>query len=93
MKSKKFWIILFAGTLAAFLIYFFFISDSNFRKHRQLNKKIDNLEKSISETKNKIENNYSYEQLSQDSGKLEKYGRENLNMQREGEDVFVIVYE
>ncbi|MCQ2272163.1 MAG: septum formation initiator family protein [Bacteroidales bacterium] len=93
MNKKKFWIILFAGTLAAFLIYFFFISDNNFKKHRELNKKIDNLEKSISETKNKIENNYSYEQLCQDSSKLEKYGRENLNMQKDNEDVFVIVYE
>ena len=76
-----------------FLFYMIFFSDNNLSKRRELDKKIDNLEKSITETKNKIENNYSYDQLKKDSSKLEQYGREKLNMQKADEDVFIVVYE
>lgn len=92
-QSKKFKLLLFGATTFLFLIYLIFISDSNLLKHKELDKKIDNLEKSITETKNKIENNYSYDQLKNDSCKLEQYGREKLNMQKADEDVFIVVYE
>ncbi|MCQ2265446.1 MAG: septum formation initiator family protein [Bacteroidales bacterium] len=92
-QSKKFKLILFGTTTLLFLLYIIFISDSNLLKHKELDRKIDNLEKSITETKNKIENNYSYDQLKSDSSKLEQYGREKLNMQKTDEDVFIVVYE
>lgn len=92
-QSKKFKLILFGTTTLLFLLYIIFISDSNLLKHKELDKKINNLEKSITETKNKIENNYSYDQLKSDSSKLEQYGREKLNMQKTDEDVFIVVYE
>lgn len=92
-QSKKFKLLLFGATTLLFLLYIIFISDSNLLKHKELDKKIDNLEKSITETKNKIENNYSYDQLKSDSSKLEQYGREKLNMQKADEDVFIVVYE
>lgn len=92
-QSKKFKLLLFGATTFLFLIYLIFISDSNLLKHKELDRKIDNLEKSITETKNKIENNYSYDQLKNDSCKLEQYGREKLNMQKADEDVFIVVYE
>ena len=92
-QGKIFWLILFGVTTVLFILYLIFFSDNNLRKRRELNKKIDNLEKSITDTKNKIENNYSYDQLRNDSSKLEQYGREKLNMQKKDEDVFIIVYE
>ncbi len=92
-QGKTFWLILFGVTTILFILYMIFFSDNNLSKRRELNKKIDNLEKSITDTKNKIENNYSYEQLKSDSSKLEQYGREKLNMQKKDEDVFIIVYE
>ncbi len=92
-QGKTFWLILFGVTTILFILYMIFFSDNNLSKRRELNKKIDNLEKSITDTKNKIENNYSYEQLKSDSNKLEQYGREKLNMQKKDEDVFIIVYE
>ena len=92
-QGKTFWLILFGVTTIQFILYMIFFSDNNLSKRRELNKKIDNLEKSITDTKNKIENNYSYEQLKSDSNKLEQYGREKLNMQKKDEDVFIIVYE
>ena len=93
IRGKLFWHILFGVTAILFLLYMIFFSDNNLRKRRELDKKIDNLEKSITDTKNKIENNYSYDQLKNDSSKLEQYGREKLNMQKKDEDVFIIVYE
>lgn len=92
-QGKTFWLILFGVTTILFILYMVFFSDNNLNKRRELDKKIDNLEKSITDTKNKIENNYSYDQLKSDSSKLEQYGREKLNMQKKDEDVFVIVYE
>ena len=93
LQGKTFWLILFGVTTVLFILYMVFFSDNNLGKHRELDKKIENLEKSITDTKNKIENNYSYDQLKNDSSKLEQYGREKLNMQKKDEDVFIIVYE
>ena len=92
-QGKIFWIILFGSTAILFILYMIFFSDNNLSKRHELNKKINNLEKSIADTTNKIENSYSYDQLKTDSNKLEQYGREKLNYQKSNEDVFIIVYE
>ena len=80
-------------TLVVFLCYFFFISDHNLKTHRQLHKKIENLEEKIVYTKNQIGNAYSFEQLNADSVLLEKYAREYLNMHKADEDVFILIHE
>ncbi len=89
----KFFTILYIVTFAVFLVYFFFISDHNLKTHRDLNRKITNLEERITNTKNQVGNVYTYEQLIADSVLLEKYGREQLNMHKPNEDVFVILHE
>jgi len=85
--------ILYVATTLLFLAYFFFFSDHNLRTHRDLNHKIANLEEKITNTKNQVGNIYTYEQLMSDSTLLEKYGREQMNMHKPDEDVFVILYE
>ncbi len=95
-KSKsrfRFFTILYIVTFLFFVVYFFFLSDHNLKTHRDLNRKITNLENKITNTKNQVGNVYTYEQLVEDSVLLEKYGREQLNMHRPEEDVFVILYE
>lgn len=89
----KFFTVLYIVTFAVFLVYFFFISDHNIKTHRDLNRKISNLEERITNTKNQVGNVYTYEQLIADSVLLEKYGREQLNMHKPNEDVFVILHE
>lgn len=89
----RFFIILYVVTFLLFAAYLFFLSDHNFKTHRDLNRKIENLEDKISKTKNQVGNIYTYEQLMADSALLEKYGREQLNMHRPEEDVFVILHE
>ena len=89
----RFFIILYVVTFLLFAAYLFFLSDHNFKTHRDLNRKIENLEDKIANTKNQVGNIYTYEQLMADSALLEKYGREQLNMHRPEEDVFVILHE
>lgn len=94
LRSRFRWFaILYAVTLLLFLSYIFFFSDHNLKTHRDLNRKISNLEDKITNTKNQVGNVYTYEQLLADSTLLEKYGREQLNMHKPNEDVFVILYE
>ena len=89
----KFCAVLFAVTLLLFAAYFFFLSDHNLKTHRDLNQKISNLEDKITNTKNQVGNVYTYEQIVADSELLETYGREQLNMHKPNEDIFVILHE
>jgi len=92
--NRKILMIVSVITSVVFLVYLLFFSENNIKKHHQLNVKIKRLDENIAKTKNKINNTYTYEQLENDTaGKLEKYAREQLNLQKEGEDVYVIVYE
>ncbi|MBQ3740099.1 MAG: septum formation initiator family protein [Bacteroidales bacterium] len=92
-NNIKLYIIVYGVTLVLFLCYFFFISDHNIKTHRELNRKIDNLEEKIVYTKNQVGNAYTFEQLSSDSVLLEKYAREHLNMHKPDEDVFILIRE
>lgn len=89
----KFFAVMYALTLILFAAYFFFLSDHNLKTHRDLSRKISNLEEKITNTKNQVGNVYTYEQLAGDSVLLEKYGREQLNMHKPNEDIFVILHE
>ena len=80
-------------TVVVFFVYLLFFSENNIYKHRELNMKIKQLDENISKTKNQINNTYTYEQLKNDTaGKLEKYAREQLNLQLADEDVFIVMY-
>jgi cell division protein FtsB len=92
--SRKFLLIISVITTVVFFVYLLFFSENNIKKHQELNTKIKHLDENIAKTKNQINNTYTFEQLENDTaGKLEKYAREQLNLQKTGEDVFVVVYE
>ena len=91
MYRKKF-LIVYGITFFLFLLYIIFISDSNISKHIELSKKIKKLDENIIQTKNQINNEYSYQQLKNNPKLLHQYAREQMNMQKEDEDVFVIIY-
>ncbi len=92
-KRIRLYVLVYGATLVLFLCYFVFISDHNIRTHRELNRKIDNLEEKIIHTKNQVGNAYTFEQLSTDTALLEKYAREQLNMHKPDEDVFILIHE
>ena len=91
--NRKFVLIISVITVVIFFVYLLFFSENNIYKHRELNLKIKQLDENIAKTKNQINNTYTFEQLENDTaGKLEKYAREQLNLQKTDEDVFVVVY-
>jgi len=92
--NRKFVSIISVITGVVFFVYLFFFSENNLYKHKELNIKIKQLDENIANTKNQINNTYTFEQLENDTaGKLEQYSREQLNLQRPNEDVYVVVYE
>jgi cell division protein FtsB len=94
MMNRKLLMIISGITVAVFFVYLLFFSESNIFKHRELNLKIKDLDENIANTKNQINNTYTFEQLDNDTaGMLEKYSREQLNLQRPDEDVYVVTYE
>lgn len=94
MVPRKVILILSIITAIGYLTYLFFFSENNFKKHQELNEKIEQLDQNIVKTKNQINNTYTFEQLENDTaGILEKYAREQLLLQKPNEDVYVVVYE
>jgi len=47
----------------------------------------------IFKTKNQIKNTYSFDELKRNPVLLEQYAREQMNMMKSDEDVFLLVYE
>lgn len=92
MKSKI-KIGLFLGFLILGLVYIFVFSSNNYKRHRDLNRKIKYLDQSIVKAKNQVNNTYTFEELRNDSTLVEKYVREQLNWQKPDEDVFIFVFE
>ena len=80
------------GLVVLSCAYIFFLSDSNVRRHKQLNQQAKTLRYEIAKVENLTQNNYTYEEISKSPKRLEQYVRENMNMQRPEEDVFVIEY-
>jgi len=94
MIKRNLFLIVSASTLIVFFVYLFFFSENNLHKHRELDLKIKQLDENIANAKNQINNTYTFEQLEDDTaGKLEKYAREQLNLQKPNEEVYVVVYE
>jgi hypothetical protein len=91
--QKKSFFFLYGITIVLFLVYIAFISDNNFAKHKELNQKIKNLETMIYKTKNQINNTYSFDEMKRNPALLEQYAREQMNMHKSDEDVFLLVYE
>ncbi len=78
---------------ALFLVWMLFFDENSWLNHRELNEEIDKLEKS---------NDYYQEQISRDRREiknlnhpdsLEKYAREQYNMKKEDEEIFLIEYD
>jgi len=92
--NRKFVSIISVLTVVVFFVYLLFFSENNLYKHKELDLKIKQLDENIASTKNQINNTYTFEQLENDTaGKLEQYSREQLNLQRPNEDVYLVVYE
>lgn len=91
--NKKIFIILYSATILLFIVYILFLSDSNLKKHKELNVQIENWKAKNNQTLNQVNSDYDLEKLQEDSQLREQFAREQLNMHKQDEDVFIFVYE
>ncbi len=86
--SNKYFII-----LMLFLIWMVFFDENSFLNHWELDKEIDNLEKSNEYYKDQIEQDKKVIDNLNDPDSLEKYAREDYKMKKENEEIFLIEYD
>ena len=79
--------------LSIFVFWMFFFDENSYLTHKEYNKEIQELEKSIEFYKKRIsEDKLTIESL-QDSLQLEKYAREKYYMKKENEDIYIIEFD
>ena len=83
-------LIMFAVVVALAVVYIFVFSDSNYRIHKKLNNKIAEQEQELEKQKQNVAAQSTYKNMRNDSLDLERYRREQLNMKKENEDLFLI---
>ncbi len=86
--SNKYFII-----LLLFLIWMVFFDENSFLNHWELDREIDNLEKSNDYYKDQIEQDKKVIDNLNDPDSLEKYAREEYKMKKENEEIFLIEYD
>ena len=92
-KIKKYHPVACAIAIAVCFLYLAFFSKNNFAKHRDLNRQISDWESKINKTHNLINNQYASDAMTNNPELLEKFAREELNLQKADEDVFIILNE
>ena len=79
--------------LVVFAVWMLFFDSNSWFIHNELNKDIKDLEKEREYYKDEIEKDRKeIKKLSSDEG-VEKYGREQYNMKKENEEIYIIEYE
>ena len=86
--SNKYFII-----LLLFLIWMVFFDENSFLNHWELDREIDNLEKSNEYYKDQIEQDKKVIDNLNNPDSLEKYAREEYKMKKENEEIFLIEYD
>jgi cell division protein DivIC len=79
--------------LLVFIVWMLFFDENSYLTHRDLNKEIDKLEKSINYYSKEIAKDKKIINQLRDSNKLEKYGRETYFFKRDSEDVYIIEFD
>ena len=83
-------LIMYASVVLIFVAYIFVFSDSNYHIHQKLNTKIAEQEAELKKEEKNVESQSTYKDIRKDSLVLERYRREQLNMKKENEDLFLI---
>ena len=79
--------------LLLFVIWMIFFDENSLLNHWELDKEIDNLEKSNEYYQDQIEQDKKVIDNLNDPDSLEKYAREEYKMKKENEEIFLIEYD
>lgn len=83
-------LIMYAVVVLMAVVYVAVFSDGNYWQHKKLNTKIAEQEAELEKAQKNVEVQSTFKDLHQDSLVLERYRREQLNMKKENEDLFMI---
>ncbi len=76
-----------------FLIWMIFFDENSYLTHRELNKEIDKLENSIDYYQKEITKDQKVITNLKNPDSLEKFAREEYNMKRKNEEVFIMDFD
>ena len=79
--------------LLLFVVWMIFFDENSLLNHWELDKEIDNLEKSNEYYQDQIEQDKKVIDNLNDPDSLEKYAREEYKMKKENEEIFLIEYD
>ena len=79
--------------LLLFVIWMIFFDENSLLNHWELDKEIDNLEKSNEYYQEQIDQDKKVIENLNDPDSLEKYAREEYKMKKENEEIFLIEYD
>ena len=79
--------------LSAFLIWITFLDTNSLLIHAELNREIKKLKSRKDALTEEIDKDQKLIEKLKDIDSLENYGRENYNLKKDNEDIFIIEYE
>jgi len=79
--------------LVFFIVWMLFFDENSYVNHRELNKEIEKLENANEYYQKEIDADSKIINNLNNSDSLEKYAREQYNMKRKDEDIFIIEYD
>lgn len=79
--------------IVIFLVWMLFIDENSYLTHRELDKEIDKLESSIDYYQKEISKDQKVISNLKDPDSLEKFAREEYNMKKKNEEVYIIDFD
>ena len=92
-KIFKFFTNIFVLIVLVFTIWMIFFDENSYLVHREFNKEIDELEKTIKFYEDRIKEDKNTIKKLQDSLELERFAREKYLMKKKNEDIYLIEFD
>jgi cell division protein DivIC len=92
-KIFKFFTNIFILIVLVFAVWMTFFDENSYLVHREFNKEIDELEKTIKFYEDRINEDRTTIKKLQDSLELERFAREKYLMKKKNEDIYVIEFD
>ena len=92
-KIFKFFTNIFILIVLVFAVWMTFFDENSYLVHREFNKEIDELEKTIKFYEDRIKEDKTTIKKLQDSLELERFAREKYLMKKKNEDIYLIEFD
>lgn len=89
----KFFTNIYVLIVVIFVVWMTFFDENSYLIHREFNKEIEELEKTIKFYEDRIQEDKATIQKLQDSLELERFAREKYLMKKKNEDIYIIEFD